>query len=226
MFFVFILSRISWTEIKTKTIKNMNIHCLKLSQSLSKILFQYQLSTNIRKCRQFHWTSSLSTKSTNSLQSNSLKQSDETGKTKIKGRRLLLRTPKGTFDRNPQQMAVQQHVLSEIVGIFQKHGAETIDTPVLEYKDVLTEKYGEESKLIYDFEEDGGETLSMRYDLTVPLARYVAMYKVGSIKRYQIGKVYRRDEPVLKCGRYCEFLQCVSLSIISQRIIFTQTEIY
>jgi histidyl-tRNA synthetase len=73
---------------------------------------------------------------------------------------------------------------------------------------VLTGKYGEDSKLIYDLKDQGGEILSLRYDLTVPLARYLAMNKVTNIKRYHIAKVYRRDNPSMTRGRYREFYQC------------------
>lgn len=75
-------------------------------------------------------------------------------------------------------------------------------------QEVLTGKYGEDSKLIYDLKDQGGEILSMRYDLTVPLARYLAMNKISSIKRYHIAKVYRRDNPAMTRGRYREFYQC------------------
>ena len=78
---------------------------------------------------------------------------------------------------------------------------------------MLTGKYGEDSKLIYDLDNQGGELLSLRYDLTVPFARYLAMNKITNIKRYQIAKVYRRDNPSLVRGRYREFYQCVSLFI-------------
>lgn len=76
----------------------------------------------------------------------------------------------------------------------------------------MTGKYGEDSKLIYDLKDQGGEILSLRYDLTVPFARYLAMGKISSIKRYHIAKVYRRDNPSATRGRYREFYQCVSLS--------------
>lgn len=124
--------------------------------------------------------------------------------------KFTLKTPKGTRDYNPQQMALRQSVLNKIIEIFHKHGAETIDTPVFELKDVLTGKYGEDSKLIYDLKDQGGEILALRYDLTVPLARYLAMNKVSNIKRYHIAKVYRRDNPSFARGRYREFYQCVS----------------
>lgn len=125
--------------------------------------------------------------------------------------KFTLKTPKGTRDFNPQQMALRQSVLEKIVAVFQKHGAETIDTPIFELKDVLTGKYGEDSKLIYDLKDQGGEILALRYDLTVPLARYLAMNKVSNIKRYHIAKVYRRDNPSMARGRYREFYQCVSM---------------
>lgn len=77
-------------------------------------------------------------------------------------------------------------------------------------QEVLTGKYGEDSKLIYDLKDQGGEILSLRYDLTVPFARYLAMNKITNIKRYHIAKVYRRDNPSITRGRYREFYQCVS----------------
>ncbi|XP_012346629.1 histidine--tRNA ligase, cytoplasmic isoform X2 [Apis florea] len=122
--------------------------------------------------------------------------------------KLVLKTPKGTRDYGPEQMALRLAVLDKIVTVFKRHGAETIDTPVFELKEVLTEKYGEDSKLIYDLKDQGGEILALRYDLTVPFARYLAMRKISSIKRYHIAKVYRRDNPSTTRGRYREFYQC------------------
>ncbi|KAG5879529.1 hypothetical protein JTB14_029895 [Gonioctena quinquepunctata] len=122
--------------------------------------------------------------------------------------KFILKTPKGTRDFTPEQMALRLSVLNKIVSVFKKHGAETIDTPVFELKEVLTGKYGEDSKLIYDLKDQGGEILSLRYDLTVPFARYLAMNKITNIKRYHIAKVYRRDNPSISKGRYREFFQC------------------
>lgn len=65
--------------------------------------------------------------------------------------------------------------------------------------------------MIYDLKDQGGEILSLRYDLTVPLARYLAMNKISNIKRYHIAKVYRRDNPAMTRGRYREFYQCVCI---------------
>lgn len=106
-------------------------------------------------------------------------------------------------------MAIREKVFETITKVFKRHGAVTIDTPVFELKEVLTGKYGEDSKLIYDLKDQGGELCSLRYDLTVPFARYLAMNKnVSSIKRYHIAKVYRRDQPALTKGRFREFYQC------------------
>jgi len=134
-----------------------------------------------------------------------LQQSDDNAASSGK---LVLKTAKGTRDFQPEQMAVRENVLKKIVKVFKVHGAVTIDTPVFELKEVLTGKYGEDSKLIYDLKDQGGEILALRYDLTVPFARYVAMNKVEKIKRYQIAKVYRRDQPSISRGRYREFYQC------------------
>ncbi|XP_019362157.1 PREDICTED: histidine--tRNA ligase, cytoplasmic [Gavialis gangeticus] len=122
--------------------------------------------------------------------------------------RFLLKTPKGTRDYGPKQMAIRERVFSTIISCFKRHGAEVIDTPVFELKETLTGKYGEDSKLIYDLKDQGGELLSLRYDLTVPFARYLAMNKITNIKRYHIAKVYRRDNPAMTRGRYREFYQC------------------
>ncbi|XP_028316173.1 histidine--tRNA ligase isoform X2 [Gouania willdenowi] len=123
-------------------------------------------------------------------------------------KQFVLKTPKGTRDYSPKQMAIREKVFNTIISCFKRHGAETIDTPVFELKETLTGKYGEDSKLIYDLKDQGGELLSLRYDLTVPFARYLAMSKITNIKRYHIAKVYRRDNPAMTRGRYREFYQC------------------
>lgn len=106
-------------------------------------------------------------------------------------------------------MVIRDGIFSTITEVFKRHGAVTIDTPVFELRDVLTGKYGEDSKLIYNLEDQGGELTSLRYDLTVPFARWLAMNRdVSSIKRYHIAKVYRRDQPAMSKGRMREFYQC------------------
>jgi len=118
------------------------------------------------------------------------------------------RIPKGSRDFGPEQMGIREEAFKIIIDVFKKHGAVTIDTPVFELKQTLIGKYGDDQKLIYDLMDQGGELLALRYDLTVPFARYLAMYVPGKIKRYHIGKVYRRDQPMMNKGRYREFYQC------------------
>lgn len=115
---------------------------------------------------------------------------------------------KGTRDMTPLQMSIREKAFDIIRGVFKRHGASEIDTPVFELKETLTGKYGEDSKLIYDLEDQGGELLALRYDLTVPFARYVAEKNITNIKRFHIAKVYRRDQPQMKKGRFREFYQC------------------
>uniref|UniRef100_A0A673UDK8 histidine--tRNA ligase n=1 Tax=Suricata suricatta TaxID=37032 RepID=A0A673UDK8_SURSU len=121
---------------------------------------------------------------------------------------FVIKTPKGTRDLSPQQMVVREKILDMVIGCFKRHGAKRIDTPAFELKETLTEKYGEDSGLIYDLKDQGGELLSLRYDLTVPFARYLAMNKVKKMKRYHVGKVWRRESPTIVQGRYREFCQC------------------
>ncbi|KAI9251426.1 histidyl-tRNA synthetase [Phascolomyces articulosus] len=128
----------------------------------------------------------------------------------VQQKNIVLKTPKGTKDYNDKEMAIRAQVFDTITHIFKKHGAVTIDTPVFELTDILAGKYGEDSKLIYDLADQGGEFCSLRYDLTVPFARFVAMNgkEYQYIKRYHIGKVYRRDQPAMTKGRLREFYQC------------------
>eukprot|EP00054_Salpingoeca_dolichothecata_P019034 m.118007 g.118007 ORF g.118007 m.118007 type:complete len:580 (-) comp23105_c0_seq1:83-1822(-) len=127
---------------------------------------------------------------------------------KQEGQKFVLKTPRGMVDYGTEQMAVRRSVFDKIVSVFLLHGAMTIDTPVMELKETLTGKYGEDSKLIYDLADQGGELLALRYDLTVPFARFVAMNRLKAIKRYHIARVYRRDNPQMTRGRYREFYQC------------------
>ncbi|CAH0026742.1 unnamed protein product [Clonostachys rhizophaga] len=120
-----------------------------------------------------------------------------------------LKTPKGTKDWGGQDMVIRDKIFSTITEVFKRHGGVTIDTPVFELRDILAGKYGEDSKLIYDLADQGGEICSLRYDLTVPFARFLAMNKdIQNIKRYHIAKVYRRDQPAMTKGRMREFYQC------------------
>ncbi|KAI9511890.1 histidine-tRNA ligase [Russula earlei] len=132
-----------------------------------------------------------------------------TGKDAKKKERLLLKTPKGTRDYGPGEMFCRDYVERIVKECFVLYGGAQLDTPVFERKDILAGKYGEDAKLIFDLEDQGGEQLALRYDHTVPLARYLAMGGATNTqsKLWQVGKVYRRDSPVMSKGRMREFSQ-------------------
>lgn len=130
------------------------------------------------------------------------------GKKDEKGGNVTVKVPKGTKDWEGKDMVIREKIFSTITDVFKRYGGVTIDTPVFELREILTGKYGEDSKLIYNLEDQGGEICSLRYDLTVPFARWLAMNNVQAIKRYAIAKVYRRDQPAMTKGRMREFYQC------------------
>lgn len=120
----------------------------------------------------------------------------------------ILKPPKGMRDIEPNQAWQRKRIFQVITDCFKRHRAEQLHTPVRVKREILIGKYGEEAKLIYDLEDDVGESLSMRYDLTVPFAIHLAQNKLKSMVRYEIGKVYRRDNPSIAKGRFREFYQC------------------
>jgi histidyl-tRNA synthetase len=121
----------------------------------------------------------------------------------------LIKNPKGTRDWYDEDVDILEDILAQISTVFRKHGGKKLDTPVFERSEVLKGKYGEDSKLIYDLQDQGGELLSLRYDLTVPFARWLAMNpNIKNYKRFAISKVYRRDQPAIAKGRMREFYQC------------------
>ncbi|KAH6847289.1 hypothetical protein B0I37DRAFT_405289 [Chaetomium sp. MPI-CAGE-AT-0009] len=120
-----------------------------------------------------------------------------------------LKTLKGTRDWVGGDLLLRDDIFRTISTVLERHSGIALDTPVFELRSVLSEKYGEESRLIYNLEDQGGEACSLRYDLTVPFARWLSMRSdVQHIKRYQIAKVYRRDQPAIARGRLREFYQC------------------
>ncbi len=121
------------------------------------------------------------------------------------------RPPRGFRDFPPSLMILKLEVLSKIERVFQRYGFDPIDTPALEYWETLAGKYGEEAenRLIWRFQDPlSGRWYALRYDLTVPMARFVASNPGLQMpfKRYHIGKVWRHDEP--QRGRFREFTQC------------------
>lgn len=119
------------------------------------------------------------------------------------------RIPKGMRDLEPSDMVIRNRILNIIRRTFEVYGYEPIETPALEYWEILTGKYGQEAeRLVYHLTDQGGRQLGLRYDLTVPLARYVAARKHlhKPFKRFQIQPVWRAEKP--QKGRYREFYQC------------------
>ena len=149
--------------------------------------------------------------------------------------------PKGTRDFLPEQMYRRQFVINTIKSIFEKYGYEPLETPSIEKLDVLSGKYGEEGEqLIFKILKRGtgieraGKDIpnfnvrklkeivdfALRYDLTVPLSRVIAMYQndiAFPFKRYQIQPVWRGDRP--QKGRYREFYQCDADAVGSKSMI-------
>ncbi len=136
------------------------------------------------------------------------------------------RVPRGMRDILPPRMLLRQYVIGELERVFQRFGFEPLQTPVLELREALMGKYGPEAeKLIYDAQHrEGKEELSLRYDLTVPLTRVVAMYPelVKPFKRYQIAPVWRAERP--QKGRYREFYQC-DVDIVGSKSMLADAEI-
>ena len=122
--------------------------------------------------------------------------------------------PKGTRDFSPQEMAKRNYIFKTIQDVYHLYGFEQIETPAMENLATLTGKYGEEGdKLLFKVmnarEEFDQIDRGLRYDLTVPFARYVVMHRneiTFPFKRFQIQPVWRGDRP--QKGRYREFFQC------------------
>lgn len=126
---------------------------------------------------------------------------------------MKLETAKGVRDFPAQEKIIRNSMLKAIAKCFERFGFNPLETPLIERYEVLSAKFaaGETSdaiKEIFTFEDQGKRKLGLRFDLTLPLSRYVAMNPTMKMpfKRYELGRVYR-DGPI-KLGRYREFWQC------------------
>src|SRR5947208_518270 len=122
------------------------------------------------------------------------------------------RTLKGFRDYPPDLMIAREQLLEKTRQVYRSYGFVPIDTPALEYTEILLGKIEDESevrKIIYRFPDHGGRDVALRFDLTVPFARFAAQH-IGQIgipfKRYQMGPVWRGENT--GHGRYREFWQC------------------
>ncbi len=124
--------------------------------------------------------------------------------------KILPKTLKGFRDFLPAEARKRQYVIDILRKVFESYGFEPLETPALEYEEILAGKYGDEGdRMMYKFEDKGGRKVALRYDQTVPLARVVAQYGNDislPFKRYQIQNVWRGENP--QAGRFREFLQC------------------
>src|SRR5579871_6633267 len=120
------------------------------------------------------------------------------------------RTLKGFRDYLPALMMPRERLLEQARRVYRSYGFAPIDTPALEYAEILLGKGGDESdKQLYRFKDQGGRDVALRFDLTVPFARFAAQYigKLGTpFKRYHMGPVWRGENT--GHGRYREFWQC------------------
>jgi Histidyl-tRNA synthetase len=154
--------------------------------------------------------------------------------------------PKGTRDYGPIEMKKREYLFSIFKNTFSLYGFNPLETPSIENMDVLNGKYGEEGdKLIFSILDSGDfiknvdqiekkdsnklkreiSKKGLRYDLTVPFARYVSMNRdkiTLPFKRYQIQKVWRADRP--QRGRFREFYQC-DVDYIGTQSILCESEI-
>ena len=120
------------------------------------------------------------------------------------------RTLKGFRDFLPASMMPRERIMDQARRVYRRYGFSPIDTPVLEYLEILTGKGSEETdRQLYKFQDPGGRDVGMRFDLTVPLARFAAQHisELGTpFKRYHMAPVWRGENP--QAGRYREFMQC------------------
>ncbi|MFP3231672.1 MAG: histidine--tRNA ligase [Acidilobus sp.] len=121
-----------------------------------------------------------------------------------------LRPPRGFRDVPPELAILRKDLISRLEAVYRRYGFDPLETPAVEHWEVLAGKYGEEAegRLIWRFKDPWSDReYALRYDLTVPLARFVASHPEMPMpfKRYQIAPVWRHDEP--QKGRYREFYQ-------------------
>jgi len=125
--------------------------------------------------------------------------------------RPAARLPKGLFDISSGEVRATEEMLRTIRRVFESYGFEPLDTPAIEYSDALGKFLPDQDRPnegVFSFKDDDGQWLSLRYDLTAPLARYVAEnYQTlpKPFRRYQVGPVWRNEKP--GPGRFRQFMQ-------------------
>ncbi|MBI4452997.1 histidine--tRNA ligase [Candidatus Woesearchaeota archaeon] len=140
---------------------------------------------------------------------------------------MELQLPKGTQDFSPEEKILRDRIVSTLKEVFELFGYAPLETPVFERYEVLASKYAGGSEILketFRLKDQGNRDLGLRYDLTVPMCRYIAMNPNIKMpfKRYQIGEVFR-DGPVAS-ARYRQFLQC-DVDVIGSSSMATDAEI-
>ena len=136
-------------------------------------------------------------------------------------------TAKGTRDLIPKEALFKDEIISKLKKIFELYGYSPLETPILERYDTLSAKYAGGSEILketFKLKDQGKRELGLRYDLTVPFARFVGMNPNIKLpfKRYQIGPVFR-DGPI-KLGRFREFYQC-DADVVGSASMVTDAEL-
>ncbi|WP_456279206.1 histidine--tRNA ligase [Bacillus sp. AK128] len=126
-------------------------------------------------------------------------------------KKLDYQNVKGTQDYLPDAEVVRREIRRVLEDVFIQYGCKPLETPILNYTELLASKYGGGAEILeemYTLTDRGDRELALRYDLTIPFAKVVAMNPTIRMpfKRYEIGKVFR-DGPI-KTGRFREFTQC------------------
>lgn len=125
---------------------------------------------------------------------------------------MKIQTVKGSYNYLPKEQKIRNYINKILVDTFEKYGYKSIETPILSYYDILSDKYDENNdilKEIYRLSDQGNRNLGLRYDLTIPFCTFIALNKNSisfPFKRYEIAKVFR-DGPIKK-GRDRELTQC------------------
>ena len=140
---------------------------------------------------------------------------------------MELQLPKGTRDFSPEEKILRDKVVNTLKEVFELYGFAPLDTPILEKFDVLSSKYAGGAEILketFKLKDQGARELGLRYDLTVPLARYIGMNPTIKMpfKRYQVGEVFR-DGPVAS-ARYRQFTQC-DVDVIGSNSMAADAEI-
>lgn len=120
-----------------------------------------------------------------------------------------VRNPLETRDFSGEDIKIRKYIFDIARKCYKKRNAVELDTPMIELFSIVKNLYGDEfTKSVYSLSDTTQQkSLILRYDLTVPLARYAAMNGLKQLTRYQIGKVNRKDDPKISKGPYREFYQ-------------------